>query len=91
MRFESPRGPLSVLARLPRRRLELRVGKLGLVGYFDPNSVGSDSQLQFTNWTVDNNCGYDYAANTRGDTVGAVVEYPGRAWAVRAAVALMPR
>jgi hypothetical protein len=53
--------------------------------------VGSDSHLQFTNWTLDNNGGYDYAADTRGYTVGAVVEYQDRAWGARAAVALMPR
>ena len=42
---------------------------------------GSDSHLQFTNWTVDNNGAYDYAADTRGYTYAAIVEYdapPGR-------------
>jgi high affinity Mn2+ porin len=55
------------------------------------NSVGSDSHLQFMNWTVDNNGAYDYAANTRGYTDGVTVEYDDRDWAVRFAEALMPK
>ena len=39
---------------------------MSLVDFFDINPVGSDSHLQFTNWTVDNNGAYDYAADTRG-------------------------
>ncbi len=39
-----------------------------MVDFFDNNSVGSDSHLQFTNWAIDNNGAYDYAANTRGYT-----------------------
>ncbi len=89
--IESPRGPLSALRRRPARRLEVRAGKLGIADFFDLNAVGSDSHLQFTNWTVDNNGGYDYAADTRGYTVGAIVEYQDRAWGARAAVALMPK
>src|SRR5262245_25903787 len=46
--------PLSLAPALPARRLEIRGGKLGMVDFFDANSVGSDSHLQFTNWTVDN-------------------------------------
>jgi len=31
-----------------------------LPDFFDVNSVGSDSHLQFTNWTIDNNGAWDY-------------------------------
>ena len=48
---------------------------MSTVDFFDLNPVGSDSHLQFMNWTVDNNGAYDYAADTRGYTLGAVVEY----------------
>src|SRR5262249_51830572 len=40
---------------------------------------------------VDNNGGYDYAADTRGYTWGAIVEYQDRRWALRFAEALMPK
>jgi len=51
-------------------RIEIRAGKLGMADFFDVNAAGSDSHLQFTNWTVDNNGAYDYAADTRGYTYG---------------------
>lgn len=45
----------SLAAHVPNRRIEIRAGKLGMADFFDVNTVGSDSHLQFTNWTVDNN------------------------------------
>ena len=69
---ESERGPLSLFTELLASRLEIRVGKFSMVDFFDLNSAGSDSHLQFNNWTVDNNGDYDYAANTRGYTWGAI-------------------
>lgn len=88
---EVDRGPLSLFTTLPARRLELRVGKFGMVDFFDVNSVGSDSHLQFMNWANDNNGAYDYAANTRGYTWGAIVDYQDRRWGARFAESLMPK
>jgi len=85
------RGPFSLSTTLPARRLEIRAGKFGMADFFDLNSAGSDSHLQFLNWTVDNNGGYDYAADTRGYTVGVIVEYEEHSWGVRFAEVLMPR
>jgi high affinity Mn2+ porin len=87
---ENDRGPLSSFSELPARRLEIRAGKFGTVDFFDLNSVGSDSHLQFMNWTIDNNGGYDYAADTRGYTWGAMLEYDDRRWSLRFLEALMP-
>ena len=86
----SERTPFSGFTTLPTRRLEFRVGKLGTPDFFDVNSVGSDSHLQFLNWTVDNNGAYDYAADTRGYTYGVVGEYHVPLWTLRAGVMLMP-
>jgi high affinity Mn2+ porin len=85
------RNPLSLFTELPERRLEIRVGKFSLVDFFDLNSYGSDSNFQFMNWTVDNNGAYDYAADTRGYTVGAFAELHDRRWSMRFAEALMPK
>jgi len=63
---------------------------MGIVDFFDVNAVGGDSHLQFTNWTVDNNGAYDYAADTRGYTYGIIVEYDTPRWRLRGAEALMP-
>jgi hypothetical protein len=85
------RNPLSLFRELPERRLEMRVGKFSVVDFFDLNAYGTDSNLQFMNWSVDNNGAYDYAADTRGFTFGAMVEYDERRWAVRFAEGLMPK
>jgi hypothetical protein len=88
---EATRGPFSLAAKLPVRRLEIRAGKFGTADFFDVNSVGGDSHLQFLNWTIDNNGAYDYAADTRGYTYGVMVEYQDRNWGVRFAESLMPK
>ena len=85
------RGALSLFRELPERRLEVRFGKFSLVDFFDLNSYGTDSSLQFMNWAVDNNGAYDYAADTRGYTFGALLEYYDRHWALRFAEGLMPK
>ncbi len=90
-RVENGRNPLSLFEQLPKRRLEIRFGKFSMPDFFDQNSAGSDTHLQFTNWTVDNNGAYDYAADTRGYTVGAVVEYDDRNWSLRFGEGLMPK
>ena len=82
--------PLALAPRVPARRIEVRAGRLSLVDFFDINPVGSDSHLQFTNWTVDNNGAYDYAADTRGYTYGVLLEYDSPQWSVRGGLALMP-
>ncbi len=84
-------GPFSLFKTVPERRLELRLGKLSLVDFFDLNSYGTDSHFQFMNWTVDNNGAYDYAADTRGYTYAAMLEYHDRRWSLRFAEALMPK
>ncbi len=90
-RMESDRDELHLATSLPARRIELRVGKFDLADFFDVNTYGSDSHLQFLNWTVDNNGAYDYAANTRGYTDGILIEYDDHWWTVRFAEALMPK
>jgi high affinity Mn2+ porin len=90
-RDTAERNPLSLFSTLPRRRLEIRFGKMSLVDFFDVNSYGSDSNFQFMNWTADNNGAYDYAADTRGYTFAAYLEYDQPNVAVRFAEALMPK
>jgi high affinity Mn2+ porin len=85
------RGPFNLASSLPARRLEFNIGKFSLVDFFDLNSWGQDSHLQFLNWTVDNNGAYDYAANTRGYTDSVMLEYYDHWWAVRFAESLMPK
>jgi hypothetical protein len=88
---KNDRDATHILRKLPARRLTLRAGKLSTVESFDINAIGSDSHLQFMNWSVDNNGAYDYAADTRGYTLGAVLEYAQEELAVRFGEMLMPK
>jgi high affinity Mn2+ porin len=90
-KVESERNAFSLFAELPRRRLEFRIGKLSMPDFFDINSAGSDTHFQFLNWTVDNNGAWDYPADTRGYTVGLVLDFEDRNWGVRFSEALMPK
>jgi high affinity Mn2+ porin len=82
---------LGLATTLPKRRLEFWVGKFALSDFMDTNGPGSDSHLQFLNWTVDQDGAYDYAANTRGYTDGAMMEYDDGRWCARFIEALMPK
>jgi len=83
-------GPFTLATAVPVRRIEFRVGKLTLPDFFDVNPVGSDSHLQFMNWTVDDGGAWDYAADTRGYTVGGMAEYDDRIWSIRFGIFAMP-
>ncbi len=85
------RSPFSLATKAPERRLEFRAGKMSLPDFFDINDVGTDSHLQFLNWTVDNNGAWDYAADTRGYTYALMTEYDDRIWSARYGLALMPK
>ncbi|MFZ0286927.1 MAG: porin, partial [Terriglobales bacterium] len=88
---ENERNPLSLFSELPKRRVEVRFGKFSVPDFFDQNSAGSDTHLQFLNWTVDNNGAYDYAADTRGYTVGGAADYEDPKFSFKFAEALMPK
>jgi hypothetical protein len=82
---EATRSRLSLASTVPARRLELRLGKMSAVDFFDLNYVPS----QFMNWAIVNN-GLDHAADARGYTYRAVMEYYSRNWAARFGEMLMP-
>jgi len=87
---ESDRDQFSLATQVPVRRFEVRVGKMGANDFLDTNDVASDSHLQFMNWTVDDNGAWDYAADTRGYTVGGLLEYDDRNWSARYGIFAMP-
>ena len=90
-KIENQRNAFSLFDELPRRRLEIRFGKFSMPDFFDANSVGSDTHFQFINWTIDNNGAWDYAADTRGYTVGFSADYEDRNWGFRFGEGLMPK
>ena len=89
--IEVERDELHLATSVPARRLEIRFGKFSLADFFDVNTWGRDSHLQFLNWTVDNDGAWDYAANTRGYTDGALVEYDDHWFSARFGEVLEPK
>ncbi len=87
---DAGRTPFSLQPKLPDVRLEFWVGRMSLPDLLDLNSIGTDSHLQFLNWSVDNNGAWDYAANTRGYTDALVSEFTAHAFTARYALAAMP-
>jgi high affinity Mn2+ porin len=90
-KVENQRNFFSLFEELPRRRLEVRLGKFSMPDLFDVNSAGSDTHFQFLNWTIDNNGAWDYAADTRGYTVGLTADFEDRNWGFRFGEGLMPK
>ena len=90
-KIESERTPLSMQTEMPVRSLSIRFGKFSMADFFDNNVGGTDSHYQFMNWTADNNGAWDYAADTRGYTVGLMLDYEDRNWGIRFGEALMPK
>jgi high affinity Mn2+ porin len=72
------------------RRLVLTAGKFALIDIFDANQYSHDPRVQFLNWSMMTHGAYDFAADARGYTWGAALEYYHDDWAIRAARALEP-
>ena len=87
---DADRTQFSLATQVSVRRIDLRVGKMSLPDFFDVNRIGTDSHLQFLNWTADNNGAWDYAADTRGYTYAGILEYTDHNWTTRYALAAMP-
>ena len=73
------------------RRWTVTVGSFSLLDYFDNNPYAKDPRSQFLNWSFLTHGAWDYPADARGYTTGAVVEYRTPAWSVRAGRAMQPR
>ena len=74
----------------PARYLALNVGKFSIADYFDQNSYAHDPRTQFFSWSLMSAGAWDYPANVRGYTVGAVLEYVQPGLALRAGMSSMP-
>ncbi|MCJ0761736.1 carbohydrate porin [Variovorax terrae] len=73
------------------RRWTLTVGNFSLLDYFDNNPYAKDPREQFMNWSFLTHGAWDYAADARGYTIGAIIEYRTPQWSVRAGRVMMPR
>lgn len=73
------------------RRVVLTAGNLAVSDVFDANSQAHDARSQFLNWALVAHGAWDFAADARGYTWGAALEYYDGDWAVRAGRFMLPR
>lgn len=74
-----------------RRRLVITAGNLAVTDVFDNNRFAHDPRTDFFNWAVMDSGAYDYAADARGYSWGAVAEWHDPDWVLRAGRFLVPK
>ena len=72
-------------------RVVLSAGNLAVSDIFDANAYAKDPRTQFMNWSFLTHGAYDFAADSRGYSMGAALEYYRGDWAVRVGRFMMPR
>lgn len=72
-------------------RWTITAGSFSLLDYFDNNPYAKDPREQFMNWSFMTHGAWDYPADARGYTTGAVIEYRTPAWSIRAGRAMQPK
>jgi high affinity Mn2+ porin len=73
-----------------KRRISLTAGNLSVIDIFDRNQYAADPRTRLMNWAFLTHGSFDYAANARGYTWGAALEWFHDDWAVRAGRFLLP-
>ena len=76
-------APNQLAGEVDKRRLVITAGKISLIDIFDNNSLSHDPRTQFLNWSFMTYGAFDYAADLRGYTIGAALEYYHDDWAIR--------
>ncbi len=76
---------------VPASRISISAGKFSIADYFDDNSYSHDPRSEFMNWSLMSNGAWDYPANTRGYTWGAVIELVTPSFAIRVSDVLVPQ
>ncbi len=71
-------------------RLEFKFGALSASDDFDHNRYAGSTRTQFMNWSLWDNSAWDYAADTRGYTYGAVFGFVSPHWSLKYGAYLMP-
>ena len=74
-----------------KHRFVLTAGNMSVSDIFDGNSYNHDPRTQFMNWSIMTHGAYDYAADSRGYSWGAVLEYFQDDWAIRAGRFIQPK
>jgi carbohydrate-selective porin OprB len=73
-----------------KRRIVVTAGNLAVIDIFDNSSFAHDPRTQFLNWALLAHGAYDFAADARGYSWGAAIEYFYDDWAIRAGRFMQP-
>ncbi len=80
-----------VAEKIPVNRLTITAGKFAAGDFYDDNAYSHDPRTQFLNWSLMGTGAWDYPANTRGYTMGLVIEWIQSNWALRFSSVAVPR
>jgi len=83
-------APNQLAGMIDKERLVLTIGTLSLIDIFDTNAYAHDPRSQFLNWAIMAAGAFDFAADTRGYTSGAALEYYLDDWALRVGRFIQP-
>lgn len=72
-------------------RVVLTAGNLAVSDIFDANAYAHDPRTQFMNWSFLTHGAYDFAADSRGYSWGAALEYYRGDWVIRAGRFMQPK
>lgn len=75
---------------MAKQRITLTAGNLSVIDIFDRNQYAADPRTRLMNWSFLTHGSFDYAANARGYTWGAALEWFHRDWAVRFGRFMLP-
>ena len=84
-------GMNQLAGNLDKNRVVLTLGNVSVLDIFDNNIYSHDPRTQFLNWSIMTHGAYDYAADARGYSWGAALEYNRDDWAVRAGRFIQPK
>ena len=74
-----------------KKRVVLTAGNLAVSDIFDTNAYAHDARTQLMNWSFLTHGAYDFAADARGYSWGAALEYVDDDWTLRAGRFLQPK
>jgi len=87
---EQASEPNQLKTRYATERVVLTAGNLSVLDVFDAMDYSHDPRTQFMNWSSLTYGAWDYAADARGYTWGAAIEYISPSWQLRAGRFLVP-
>lgn len=73
-----------------QRRIVVTAGNLAVIDLFDNSAFAHDPRTQFMNWSLLAHGAYDFAADARGYSWGAAIEYFYDDWVLRAGRFMQP-